>query len=219
MDITKLSLNQKNILALFDQEQYLTVGKIAKRLNIPHPTAKQSLNRLFQFNLVEKHGIKKGTFYSRKDENVILDTFGNKVVTVYSGKEAFTEFFNQLAKNLTEKDFYWSFAFKNEYYDAEMRQFFINFHAMLASKKIEDKTIVHEKVKNEVLKTYQTVPELKIEFSALELPTGMSITKDMVANLIWGEEPIIIATFSSQVIKRYQDFFQSVWKKQGKKVK
>jgi len=216
MDIEKLSLNQRNILGLFDKEQYLSVGKIAKLLKIPHPTAKQSINRLLEYKMVDRQGIGKGTFYFRNDENVILDTLGNKLVKVYRGKVAFTNLFKEIAQKLTKKDFYWSFAFREEYFDAEMRQFFASFHDELTHKGVEDKTIVHTSVKKEVLETYKNVPKLQIRFISQNVPTGMTIIKDMIVNLVWGDEPVAIAIFLPQVVKRYQDFFRDSWKKARK---
>lgn len=212
MDIDKLSLNQKNILELFDKEQFLSVGKIAKLIHIPHPTAKQSLNRLLEYKLVGRQGIGKGTFYHRIDENVVLDTFGNKMVKVYQGKDAFTHLFDEIAEKLKKNDYYWSFAFKEEYYEMDMRQFFINFHDKITNKCIEDKTIVHQSVKKQVLETYKNIPKLQIKFTKQNLPTGMSITKNMVVNLIWDKEPIAIAIFLPLVVKRYQDFFRDGWR-------
>jgi len=211
MEIDKLSLNQRNILRLFDKEPNLSVGKVAKLLKIPRPTVKQSLNRLLQYNMVARQGVKKGTFYYRKDENVILDTLGNKLVTIYQGKDAFTKLFQKIAEKLKKGDFYWSFAFKDEYYDPNMQEFFINFHHQLTSKGVEDKTIVHHSVKEVIRKTYRNVPNLKIRTSNQEVPFGMSILKDKVINLIWGQKPIAISIQASPIVKRYQDFFKSSW--------
>lgn len=211
MDIEKLSLNQRNILGLFDREQNLSVGKIAKLLKIPHPTVKQSINRLLEYKMVDRQGIGKGTFYFRIDENVILDTFGNKLVKVYKGKAAFEKLFKEISKNLTKNDFYYSFAFKEEYFEAEMRQFFASFHDELTHKGIKDQTIVHHSVKKEIFETYKNVPKLQIKFTTQNVPTGMTITKDMIVNLVWDDEPVAIAIFLPQVVKRYQEFFRSSW--------
>lgn len=219
MDIDKLSLNQRNILQLFDKEPNLSVGKIAKLLKIPHPTAKQSLNRLLEYKMIGRHGIGKGTFYHRIDENVIMDTLGNKLVTVYKGKEAFTELFNKIKEDLKTGDFYWSFAFKDEYYEPETKQFFVNFHAALAEKEVEDKTIAHFSVKKAVFEAYKNVPNIKIRLTRQSVPTGMTITKNMVVNLIWGEKPIAIAIFAPQLVKRYQEFFKSLWQEKRRMIR
>ena len=212
MNTGKLSLNQRNILQLFEKEQFLPVGKIAKLLKIPHPTVKQSLNRLLEYKLVGRQGIGKGTFYHRIDENVILDTLGNQMVTIYQGDEAFTELFSKIASQLKKDDFYWSFAFQKEYQNPSVQEFFINFHHQLADQGVEDKTIVHHSVEKDIRKTYRNVPELKIKATSQEVPFGMSILKDMVVNLVWDEKPVAIAIHIPKLVKRYQDFFKSEWK-------
>lgn len=213
MEIEKLSINQRNILKLFDRQENWSVGQVSRALNIPHPTAKQSLGRLRSYNLIGRQGIGKGTFYFRKDENVIVDTLGNKLVTVYQGKSAFTGLFYELREKLKKGDFYWSFAFREECQEAEMRQFFANFHDELTHNEVEDKTIVHESVIDDVRKTYVNVHDLQVKMIDQDVPTGMIIMKEAVANLVWGDEPIAIVTYAPQVVKRYQEFFKEMWGK------
>lgn len=211
MNTDKLSLNQKHILELFEKEEYLSVGKIVKLLKIPHPTVKQSLNRLLQYNLIGRRGIGKGTYYYRKDENVILDTLGNQLVTIYQGKDAFTDLFEKIANSLKKGDFYWSFAFRGEYHDPQVKEFFISLHHKLADKGVEDKTIVHRSVENLIRKTYRNVPNPKIKATTQEVPFGMTILKDRVINLVWDEKPVAIAIHIPKIVKRYQEFFRFIW--------
>ncbi|HEY1074774.1 MAG TPA: helix-turn-helix domain-containing protein [Patescibacteria group bacterium] len=213
MDIATLTLNQRNMLALFDIKAQITVQYAYRKLGLPRPTTKQVLSRLVELGYVERNGKQRGTYYSLRTEEKVLDEFGNDVVRVYKGKEAFLRFFRSLHSELKQGDFYWSFAFKSEYYDSEIGAFLLNYHTELTRKNVEDKTLVHEEVKIKVAQTYRNVPNLQIKSTMQEIPTGMSITRNRIANLVWGDHPMIIEIKSPVIVERYQKFFESVWSK------
>lgn len=213
MDIASLTINQRNMLGLFDIRQNITVQMASSKLGLGRPTTKQVLSRLVDLGYISRHGKQRGTYYTLRTEEKVLDEFGNDIVRVYKGKEAFQQFFRSVQNELKAGDFYWSFAFKDEYYDAEIGAFLLNFHTELTRKGVEDKTLVHEEVKFKVAQTYRNVPDLKIKSTMQEIPTGMSITKTRVANLVWGEHPLVIEVKSPAIIDRYHKFFESTWSK------
>lgn len=213
MDISLLTINQRNVLGLLDIKGQITVQFACQKLGLPRPTTKQVLSRLVELGYVERNGKQRGTYYTLRTEEKVLDEFGNDIARIYKGKEAFLRFFQSLQNQLKKGDFYWSFAFKNEYYDAEIGAFLLNYHTELTRNGVEDKTLVHEEVKTKVAHTYRNVPELQIKSTIKEIPTGMSITKNLVANLVWGEHPLIIEIKSPVIVERYQKFFESTWSK------
>lgn len=213
LDRTALSRNQQRALALFDSSPTITVGEVAGQLTLPRPTAKQVLARLVTLGFLERSGQLKGTFYSLKNEDNVLDEFGNEIVRVYKGLAGFTRLFQSMQANLKKGDFYWSFAFKNEYYDPAVGELLLNFHQELTRKGIDDRTIVHAEVLKVVRHTYRNVPDLKIRAISQEIPTGMVILKDQVVHLVWGERPMAIAITSPAIISRYQAFFAMTWQK------
>ena len=213
----ELSINQRNTLALFNEDEHVSVGLVSDKLVIPRPTAKQILLRLTELGLISRQGLGRGSFYSLKNEDEIYDTGGNKLITVYKGQSSFQNMFMAINNDLIEGDFYWSFAFKTEYYDKALSNFLLNFHKELTEKGIDDRSIVNTKVKDVFLDTYTSVSKLKIRVTDQDVPVGMIVLKDRVINLVWGKEPMAIVIKSPTICQQYTDFFLSVWDKSKEK--
>lgn len=213
----ELSLNQRKTLALFNEDEHVYVGLVSEKLEIPRPTAKQILLRLTELGLISRQGLGRGSFYALKSEDEIYDTGGNKLITVYKGRNSFENMFLLIKNDLKKGDFYWSFAFKTEYHDPALGSFLLNFHKELTEKRIDDRSIVNAKVKEVVKETYKSVPKLKIRFTEQDVPVGMIILKDKVINLVWGKKPIAIVIKSPIICQQYTDFFVSVWDKSKEK--
>lgn len=122
------SINQQKVLSLLEGKEFATTGEISKSLGIPRPTAKQILQRLLGLHLISRQGLGRGAYYCLKQKDEIYDSKGNKLVTVYKGLNSFKIMFKELQSSLKKGDFYWSFAFKNEYHDPELSQFLLDFH-------------------------------------------------------------------------------------------
>ena len=211
-DLHALSLKQKQVLQLFEKHDTITVTEVVRILRIPRPTAKQVLTRLMHLHLVERNGLGRGAYYTLKQEDRVMDSYGNELVAVYRGVDGFRRMFRDIAKSLQKKDYYWSFAFKDEYYGSEAITILLDFHKELAKKGVEDRSIAHKSVGPLIKKTYKGISNLKIKFTTQNIPTGMSILGDSVINLVWGESPVAIVIKSPEVYKRYQAFFESLWK-------
>lgn len=209
----ELSLNQRKALELFNDDEHISVGMVAEKLTIPRPTAKQILLRLTELGLISRQGLGRGSFYVLKNEDEIYDSGGNKLITVYKGSSAFHNMFVHIERNLEPQDFYWSFAFKHEYHDAALTTLLINFHNDLATKNIDDRSIVHKSVSEVVRETYKNMPNLTIKVTDQDVPVGMIILKDQVINLVWGDKPMAIVMKSPVICQQYTDFFLSVWDK------
>jgi len=213
----ELSINQRKTLALFNEDEHVSVGLVSDKLEIPRPTAKQILLRLTELGLISRQGLGRGSFYALKNEDEIYDTGGNKLITVYKGQNSFQDMFLSINNDLEKGDFYWSFAFKTEYNDPALGSFLLNFHKELTEKGIDDRSIVNMKVKDVVRDTYKSVPQLKIRFTDQDVPVGMIILKDRVINLVWGKKPMAIVIKSPIICRQYTDFFLSVWDKSKEK--
>ena len=210
-NLSMLSLNHQKVLSYMEGRDYATTSEISENLGILRPTVRQTLQRLIKLELITRQGLGRGAYYFLKHEDEIFDSKGNKLVTVYKGKNSFKIMFKELQLNLTGDDFYWSFAFKNEYYDQNLGQFLLHFHRTLTNRGVDDRTIAMVDVRDIILHTYQSAPALKIRFSDKDLPTGMIILKDRIITLVWGKAPIAIMIKSPIICKRYQDFFLSAW--------
>jgi hypothetical protein len=121
--------------------------------------------------------------------------------------------FVSIRKELKSKDFYWSFAFKNEYQDPALVKFLVAFHQELTKHGVDDRSIVHNEVKTTIQNTYRSVPKLKLRFTDQDVPVGMIILKDRVVNLVWGKNPMAIVIKSPVICQHYVDFFTSIWNK------
>ncbi|MCR4277998.1 MAG: pyridoxal-phosphate dependent enzyme [Candidatus Berkelbacteria bacterium] len=213
MDNSLLSLNQKGVLSQFESAEQLSVSDICEKLHLPRPTAKQTLMRLVKIGVLRREGLGRGAYYQLNSEDVILDQFGNQLITVHKGLPAFRQMFESLQKQLKKGDFYWSFAFKNEYFDPSLGEFLLNFHQELTHKDVEDRSIANQDVHDLISQTYRNIPDLQLRFTSQDVPIGMSILKDRVVNLIWGKQPMAIIIKSSLIVEHYRNFFLSVWDK------
>jgi len=112
-----------------------------------------------------------------------------QVSVVHEGFKAFKALFNRLADELTADDFYWAFAFKNEYQTDATKIFLANFHKKLEEKKIQDRAIGHKSVKKEMKKAFKGNKNIQLRYTSNETPLGVIIVKGRVINLVWGERP------------------------------
>ncbi|MFA6072950.1 MAG: helix-turn-helix domain-containing protein [Candidatus Woesearchaeota archaeon] len=135
-----------------------------------------------------------------------------QTVIVHEGFNAFKSLFNRLADDLDSKDYYFAFAFKNEYHSNATKIFLSNFHNKLKEKKIKDFAIAHTSVKHNIKNTYKSNTNIKIRFTNNETPLGIIIVKDKIINLIWGDRPTAIEITSEQIHTQYKKFFEELWK-------
>ncbi len=207
-----LSINQQKVLALFDSKSRVTVFDVVKSLKIPRPTAKQVLTKLVELDILEQKGRQRGSYYTFKQESEILDPSGKQIVVVYKGMQSFQNLFNRLGRKLKKGDYYWSFAFKDEYHDDVVSKMLVDFHKEITDKGVDDKTIAHRKIKKIISRNFKDVKKLKIKYTSMDIPVGMIILEKAIINLVWGKQPLAILISAPEIYRRYQDFFKSIWK-------
>jgi predicted transcriptional regulator len=207
-----LSLNQKKVLALFDEKNRVSIHDVVENLKIPRPTAKQILTRLTKIGLLQQKGLSRGSYYTLMKESEILDPKGDQLVLVYKGMDSFKRLFDQTAKKLKKGDFYWSFAFSDEYYDKNISSMLADFHKKISDKGVDDKTIVNIKKQSLVSNNFKNAKKLKIRYTNINVPTGMIILSNSAINLVWGKQPLAVVIKAPEIYKRYQEFFKSIWK-------
>lgn len=61
---SNLNPREKSILTLISNYPGIKSGIISEKLNVPNPTTKKILKRLYEANLIEKHSIGRGTNYT-----------------------------------------------------------------------------------------------------------------------------------------------------------
>ena len=207
-----LSLNQKKVLALFDEKSRVSIGDVVKNLKIPRPTAKQTLGRLVEIKLLQQKGLSRGSYYTITQEGEILNPKGDQLVLVYKGADSFRRLFDQLTKKLKKGDFYWSFAFGDEYHDENISSMLADFHKKISDKGVDDRTIVNKNKKTLVSNNFKNVKKIKIRYTDIGVPTGMIILSNAAINLVWGKQPLAVVIKTPEIYEKYQEFFKSIWK-------
>ncbi len=132
-------------------------------------------------------------------------------VTTIAGKEAFFDYYRNLDHELREGDFYFVFAFQNEYQSDEVKNFLVDFHRRLAQKKIDDRAIFKQKIASIAQESYQDNKNIQLKFKDFDIPVGLVVTKDRVLQLGWKPEPFIVEIKNKILFKYYYDFFMGNW--------
>lgn len=135
----------------------------------------------------------------------------NQKINTYTGKEEFFKYYNKLSDNLRAEDFYYAFAFQNEYQSEDVKKFLKEFHLKLAKKGVDDRAIFDKKIEAIAKKTYSNNKNIQTKFKDFHIPVGLVIAKDRVLQLGWKPEPFIIEIYNKSLFKHYCDFFMENW--------
>lgn len=210
-----------------------TVGPIATKTKLQHSKVYETLDKLTEKGLVSYIIISKTKHFQAANPKEILNIIeerkrkfkeiieelelkqkystSRQIAVIHEGFKAFKALFNRIADELKEKDVYYAFAFKNEYYTTPASLFLRKFHQKLEEKNIDDRLIGHTPVKNAIKKAFEGNKNIKIKFTKNETPLGVIIIKNKVINLIWGERPTAIEITSQQIYEQYKKFFTEIW--------
>lgn len=134
-----------------------------------------------------------------------------KTINTISGKKQFIDYYSLLEKELKAGDFYYAFAFQNEYQSPEIKKLFKQFHLSLAKKRIDDRAIFNKKLEITAGETYSDNNNLKLKFKNFNIPVGLVITKNKILQLGWRPEPFIVEINNVALFKHYYDFFMENW--------
>jgi sugar-specific transcriptional regulator TrmB len=215
-----------------------TTGPIIAKTKLQSAKVYETLNKLKEKGLVSFTIISRTKYFQASDPKELMNiwneqkrkleeimpTLQNKqqqsrskqIVVIHDGYQAYKALFNRLQDELKKGDFYWAFAFKNEYYDSSASFFLKHFHELLKEKKIDDKLLGHVSVKKAIRQNFKDNSNLKMKFTPNETPLGVIIIKGKVINLIWGKRPTAIEISSEQIYEQYKNFFLELWKKSKK---
>jgi len=212
-----------------------TVGPIATKTKLQHSKVYETLDKLIEKGLVSYIVISKTKHFKASDPKEILNLLEDRkrrfnevledlekkqkysnskqIAVVHEGFKAFKALFDRIVDELKEKDFYWAFAFKNEYYTENASLFLRNFHQKLEDKKIDDRAICHVDVEKQIKSNYAGNKNIKLRFTKNDTPLGTIIIKNRVINLVWGDRPTAIEITSDQICEQYKKFFLESWDK------
>ncbi|MDP1884456.1 MAG: class I SAM-dependent methyltransferase [Candidatus Moranbacteria bacterium] len=132
-------------------------------------------------------------------------------INTYAGKEEFFKYYENLANELRAEDFYYAFAFQNEYQSGDIKKYLKEFHLKLAEKNIDDRAIFDKTIEAMAKKTYSNNENIQTKFKDFHIPVGLVVTKDRVLQLGWKPEPFIIEINNKSLFRHYCDFFMENW--------
>jgi len=212
-----------------------TVGPISKKTKLQPAKVYETIEKLKEKGLVSHITISKTKHFQAANPKEILEMLDEKkrqfkevitelekkqkyaevkqIAIVHEGFKSFKALFNRIADSLEKEDYYWAFAFKEEYHNPATALFLRKFHAKLAEKKIDDRLLGHTSVRKAIKKTFTGNENFKIKFSSQKSPSVVIMFKNSVVTLLWGERPTAIEMVSDQINKQYKNFFLESWKK------
>lgn len=210
-----------------------TVGPISNKSKLQSSKIYETLEKLKEKGLVSFVIVSKTKYFQASDPKEILNLLDERkrrfkdvleelrikqkyskskqIATIYEGFKSFKALFNRIADELTDKDQYCAFAFKEEYYTSSVSIFLSNFHKKLEDKGVEDKLLGHTSVKKIITKSFKENKHINIRFTKNETPLGVIIIKNKVINLVWGDRPTAIEITSEQIYLQYKKFFSQLW--------
>lgn len=136
---------------------------------------------------------------------------GKKAINVFTGKKQFFNYYSALEKDINRGDFYYTFAFKNEYQDDDIKKYLRKFHLKLSKKGVDDRAIFDKKVEIIARRNYSDNKNIQIKFKNFHIPVGLVVTKNKVLQLGWKPEPFIIEICNKSLFRYYCDFFMENW--------
>lgn len=136
----------------------------------------------------------------------------NNSAFIYQGFPAVKRMYARLLGELDAGDYYFVFAFREQYRFSEQAKLFLRrVHAELGKKKIDDRILASPQFKRELESTYRGIKNLKIRYSRKEIPLGLVISKNRVINQLWGEQPMAFEIYSPALCEQYKKFFLENW--------
>jgi len=211
-----------------------TVGPIAARAGLQHSKVYETLDKLMKKGLASYVVVSKTKHFQASDPREILNIMDERkrkfnevledleqrqkaaqsrqIAVVHEGFKAYKAMFNRILDDLSSKDYYWAFAFRQEYYNPSASLFLRNVHEKLAEKKIEDKLLGHVSMKKMIKKAFVGNRNIEIRFTRNETPLGTLVLKGRVIPMLWGDNPTAIEIVSDQVHEQYKNFFRELWK-------
>lgn len=134
-----------------------------------------------------------------------------KAINVFTNKKKFFDYYSSLEKNIKRGDFYYAFAFQNEYQSEDIKKYLRTFHLKLSQKSIDDRAIFDKKIEAIAKRNYSDNKNIQIKFKDFHIPVGLVVMRDRILQLGWKPEPFIIEIKNKFLLKYYYDFFMENW--------
>ena len=135
-----------------------------------------------------------------------------QLAAVYEGIKGVKTAFNDILRDLKHGSQWKAFVTEDQLEQPDITEFFLQFDNKRAQKKVKALLIVNENLKSFFKKAYKESEAMTFRFTEIDIPTGLVIAGDKLMITTWGEKPSAFMITSSQVVKKYTKFFDSVWK-------
>jgi sugar-specific transcriptional regulator TrmB len=215
-----------------------TIGPISKKSGITPSKTYPILEKLLKKGLIAKVKKDKVLFFSPNDPNRILTYLDEKkhdiedkkkqvekelpklklfhsglstdarVLQGIGGLKTFYEEHNRLLLKGTKT--FKVFSFEDSWKNESVKEFIQKQDLIRKDLGIKVQVIANEKIKEYVDKeSYKLV---NIRFTKQSIPVGTVVSKNQIALITWGEEPLVIVIDSSEIGGHYEKFFDDLWK-------
>ena len=132
---------------------------------------------------------------------------------VYKGMRGIKTAYEALLSTLNKGEEYLVFAIRtDESEDERVLDLFTQFHKKRVEKGVSLKVIADSSIEELYKKKHVLGKLYSIKHYSLTLPLGIAIGKDRVLSFVFGEDPTVYEIISSEVAKRYKEFFERLWK-------
>ena len=125
---------------------------------------------------------------------------------IFEGVRGVTSMLNIIIEDGKRGDeflFFSSIAIENE----ELQRFFEIYNLKRQRKGILIKGIAPKELK----KIFSKQKVLKVKYPKFPIPSDMSIFKDKIALISWGEKPVGYLIQSKQIVNNYRELFNRIW--------
>lgn len=134
---------------------------------------------------------------------------------VFEGWEGLKTVFKLIQNETANGKTYYAFALGSELEDEKTINFLRNHHQKRIEQKGKVKLLVKKEYKKNLQK-WEKYKDLEIKFYNEELPTGVFIFSDYVANITFKHKTAFLIK-SEHIAESYKKFFENIWKKTNKK--
>ncbi len=144
-----------------------------------------------------------------------LSTYSQESAQIYRGTKGVKAAHVSLLEGLTKDDVFRFFSVeKTAVKNKATRLMFADIHAKREARKIPVRGIALPELKGLFHKYFPNTSTYNVRFHPLTLNQGITIGKDRIIIENALPEPFAVEIISEQMAKRYQEFFDKLWRKQ-----
>jgi len=214
-----------------------SIGAILEKTKIPSSKIYEILNRLQDKGLVSYVKIENKRHYQAADPKSILTFLDEKreriseaipellekqkfakkkqSVEMFEGTKAVFNLLRNLIVDAKPKELYLAFTVRGEEHkNAIIRVLYKNFIKKRKEKKLDIRLLGNSKTRQLFEQSYtkKEFQETKLRFTDFNFPQGLTIFRDNIVMVTWGETPTAIKIQSEESSEQFRKFFLQLWK-------